>query len=395
VRLIHDTTGAEYAGDAPRSGLGPLRGKGQGFFAHLTLAVSADEDRRPLGVLALSTWTRETKPARDKSKPRPRRSVSGGRTDGESLRWGRQAIESEERLVPGTKCVHVMDREGDSYALMSRLMSSGFVIRATHNRVVELPEESRVDEPNRLKAIMASARVVLRRDVQLGRRRSSRMPVERKIHPPRETRQATLAVAVQTVQIRRSEYVSRDLPQTLSINVVRVFEVDAPAGAEPIEWLLLTNLPIDTPEQVAAVVDHYRARWQIEELNKALKSGCNIEKRQLESLDALLNALAMFVPIAWRMLLLRNLAHHAPEAPAALALTPTQIDVLCTTPELKLGPRPTLRRALYAIAQLGGHIARNGPPGWQTLARGFQDLALMEKVWIAASRQRNNDAIND
>jgi hypothetical protein len=75
-------------------------------------------------------------------------------------------------------------------------------------------------------------------------------------------------------------------------------EHDCPKGEQAIEWYLVTNEPIGTTEQVAAIVDAYRARWVIEELFKALKTGCQIEKRQLESYEALRNALALFLPIA-------------------------------------------------------------------------------------------------
>jgi Transposase DDE domain len=60
-----------------------------------------------------------------------------------------------------------------------------------------------------------------------------------------------------------------------------------PQGDEPIAWYLVTNEPIATLEQVAAVVDAYRARWVVEEFFKALKTGCQIEKRQMESYGAL------------------------------------------------------------------------------------------------------------
>jgi hypothetical protein len=89
---------------------------------------------------------------------------------------------------------------------------------------------------------------------------------------------------------------------------VLVHEVGAPNYAETVEWKLLTNLPIDTPEQVAAIVDAYRARWVIEEFFKALKTGCAYEKRQLETFRALMNALAIFSVIAWRLLVLRHVA---------------------------------------------------------------------------------------
>jgi hypothetical protein len=69
----------------------------------------------------------------------------------------------------------------------------------------------------------------------------------------------------------------------LKVHVVTVMERDCPEGDEPIAWYLVTNEPITTSEQVASVVDAYRARWVVEEFFKALKTGCQIEKRQMES----------------------------------------------------------------------------------------------------------------
>ena len=45
------------------------------------------------------------------------------------------------------------------------------------------------------------------------------------------------------------------------MNVVAVTERNCPKGQEPIAWYLVTNEPIDTIEQVADIVDAYRARW--------------------------------------------------------------------------------------------------------------------------------------
>jgi IS4 transposase len=50
-------------------------------------------------------------------------------------------------------------------------------------------------------------------------------------------------------------------------------------GQEPVDWLLYTTEPIRTRRQIEDVVDFYRCRWQIEELNKALKTGCVVQER--------------------------------------------------------------------------------------------------------------------
>jgi hypothetical protein len=128
-------------------------------------------------------------------------------------------------------------------------------------------------------------------------------------------------------------------------------------------------LPIDTPEQVAAIVDAYRARWVIEEFFKALKTGCAYEKRQLETFRALVNALAIFSVVAWRLLLLRYVSRTSPDAPAIGAITPRQVRLLQRiatmkgpgVPAVKMPPNPTARDALLAIAKLGGHQEQRRP----------------------------------
>jgi len=61
VVVAHDTTELNY-GRFEREGLGRVgRGKAFGVYAHIALAVLRDE-RAPLGVLALKTWTRTGEP---------------------------------------------------------------------------------------------------------------------------------------------------------------------------------------------------------------------------------------------------------------------------------------------------------------------------------------------
>src|SRR5206468_9989736 len=164
-----------------------------------------------------------------------------------------------------------------------------------------------------------------------------------------------------------------------------------PAPGEPaVEWFLLTNLPIGTSEEIAFAVDCYRGRWTIEEYFKALKTGCQYEKRQLESKHSLLNALAILAPVAWRLLLMRHLARHAPDAPARDALTPTQLEVLKAVSKKPLPGRATVREALLAVAKLGGHLTNNGDPGWIVLGRGFHDLLIMELAWRPARTDQSS-----
>lgn len=378
VLIVHDTSTFEFSGESKRRGLGPLRGHGQGFFGHFSLAVAAQGE--PLGVLSMKTWTRKV--GGHGARTFTQRRKSG---DNENDRWAKAACEVDAQLE-GVKVTHIMDREADAYALLAKLQGSSYIVRAQHDRVVALPPEAKICSRETLRQIMEHSPVLLTREVPLSARRNSKAPpVERRIHPPRSARLARLAISAMAVTIPRSTCTTSVLPATLAVNVVRVVEIDVPAGEPPVEWLLLTNEPIHTPDEIGAVIDSYRRRWIIEEFFKALKTGCKYEDRQLEHAHGLLNALATFAPIAWQMLLLRHVSRQSTDTAASAVITVRQLTTLRSIPHLKLPPHPTARQALLAIAALGGHLKHNGEPGWQVLARGFHDLRLLETGWIAGA----------
>lgn len=53
---------------------------------------------------------------------------------------------------------------------------------------------------------------------------------------------------------------------------VRVWEENAPKGAEKLEWILLTDLEVESFDQAMEIALIYSTRWLIEELHKAIKS---------------------------------------------------------------------------------------------------------------------------
>jgi len=366
VLVVHDTTQFEFEGEAKRAGLGRLRSRGQGFFGHFSIAVTADGKREPLGVLALSTIFR-TGPA----APKKQRAKF---PKGEAQRWQTGVTESEARLAGGSRAVHVMDREGDSYPILARLAADGhdFVIRAAQDRLLDGPIR-------KLKEAARLAPTVVEREVELSARRK-KAPA-RKSFPARRKRVARLSLAATEVAL--APRITKGFPPRLALNLIHVFELGPPRGEPPVEWFLLTNLPVDSTDALEGVVDIYRARWIIEEYFKALKTGCQYEKRQLESAHTLLNALAVLVPVAWRLLLLRHLSRDDATRPATDALTPAQVQVLKATAKKPLPETPTVRDALLAVAALGGHIKNNGEPGWQVLGRGYRDLLILELGWQA------------
>lgn len=379
VIAVHDTTNFEFSGEGIREGLGPMRGKGQGFFGHFTLLVAPGELRRPLGVIALQTVVR--KPRR--GKPKLQRGEGG-----EAIRWQRGVELTEQRLKGHSEVIHVTDREGDSYDLWAAIIANGhrFVIRNRFNRVLA------GEEGGHLRDELEKAVAVVERRVALSARRKEKLASNQRLHPARAGRLARLALSATTVEVRRPVSAARDTPETLQLNVVRVLEVGTHGENDPVEWMIATTEPISTVEEIERVVDIYRARWIIEEYFKAIKTGCAYEKRQLESMHTLVNGLAVFVPIAWRLLLLRTLARDATDEPASNALTTTQIAVLRASVKPPLPPNASVREAMLAVARLGGHIKNNGEPGWAVLGRGFHKLLAREEGWIAAMNARSDQS---
>jgi hypothetical protein len=370
VIVAHDTTEFEFPGK--RRGLGRIRGhvkhKG-GFLAHVALAISSDASREPLGVLHLETWTRggEAKLSAEKSRRRRR-----GAPDRESLRWLRGVDAVETRLEAG-RAVHVMDREADAYDLIASLVAGQrrFIIRSAHDR--------RLDDESYLSDALATPKIVVTRDVPLSSRKRAEFPADRKLHPMRGPRTATLGIKAVTVTLRRPHGLPATVPRDVEVHVVVVEERNAPAGETPVVWRLYTTEPIATPADLERVVDAYRCRWVDEEFFKVLKTGCAIEKRQLESRHALVNALAVYIPIAWRVLRHRNLAQYAGDRAASTLMTKLQIQILRRVSEMRLPRALGIADALVAVAALGGHLQRNGPPGWITLARGYERLLTLEE----------------
>lgn len=364
--MVHDTTAFEFSGE--REGLGLMQGKRQGFYAHFALAVLPGPARVPLGVAGLERLTRK---GRKNDERRPHSYYTSQDPNRESLRWGRVLDDIEERRI-GFECIHIMDREADMFDLMAQAIRDGarFVIRGDKER-------SLVNEAGLVKGLLAKTKPRTYREAEVGTRVAKRRElIEKRPGVSRKQRVAKLAVGSHTIEICRPG-TSKVPERSLTLNLVYVWEPSPPRGEDPVDWVLFTTEAVDTKAQLNTVVDHYRSRWVIEEFFKALKTGCAFEKRQLESFHSLSNALSVFSAVAWRMLLARAISRAYPTARATAVLSKIELHLL--TERLRLPKSPsTAQEALFAVARLGGHLKRNGDPGWQTLGRGFEKLVLLE-----------------
>jgi hypothetical protein len=378
--VAHDTTDLRFTDEVRREGLGPMDNGGQGFYAHFALAVGSE--RQALGILRVETWVR---PEKQENATKPSRRERYLDPDKESLRWGRSVDSVEKGLPAGVTAIHVMDREADDYDFFASMLANKqhFVVRASFDRRLIR------DNPSapKLKAFARSLDTFCERDVKLSsRRKTGRTAKAVKLYPTRQSRMTTLAFAAKSIEIQRPDKAHTKLPESLTLNIVHVTEPQPPEGCEPVEWFLLTSEPVDTEEQALQVVDDYRKRWLIEEYFKALKTGCAYEKRQNETLHALLNVLGIYIPVAWSLLNLRTLSRsELGDAPAADVFTDAQVRILRHKSKGKLPKHPTIREAVFAMAKhFGGLLRSNGEPGWQVLGRGYESLLEAEVGWELA-----------
>lgn len=384
VLVLHDTTTFKLEHADPRE-IGYLPTGKAGFFAHVGLVVDAGRQRRPLGIVHVEPFWREKRSGRGSRK----KHLSGHQIkkwdDREATRWARGVQSSQEHLSD-CEVIHVMDREGDKFELLAHLQQhqERFVIRSKHDRRLSFAEH----EGQSLRDVARRQPVLLQRAVHLSRRVASTAPRSRALAPARQSRPATLSITAATVVLRRPNYLGADFASEIQLNVVHVEELEPKSGDQPVVWTLLTSEPIETTEQVEQIIDIYRYRWLIEELFKALKTGCAYEERMFETRHPWLNLLAISLPIAVELLWIRGRTGDNPNGPAEEILTQQQLEVLRAMGHRKLSAQPTALEALLAIAAIGGHIKQNGSPGWAVIGRGYQTLLDYEAGWAAARASR-------
>lgn len=384
VLILHDTTTFRFGGNNEREGLGRVNGKsGHGFMAHYSICTSMNHE--PLGTLGLYAWARQKK----KIERKEQQALYKSSEEKESFRWIDAAINTGAMLADKTIPIHVMDREGDTLELFSFLLDSNqkFVIRMCHDRRINSGRK----ESRKLYKKLNEAKFFGTIDANISTKRDNKIASKSHGLTIRKQRKAKLEIKACKQEIFASVGTPSHFPQSITLNFVEVSEPRPPHGEEPVVWRLATTEPIDTLEQTVEIIDIYRKRWLIEEFFKGIKTGCTYERYQLADSAALMTMLAIESTIAWNMLRARWLTHYDPGADGSKILNKIQLGLLRENAKehnRKLPKRPTAKQVLYEIAAVGGHQKNNGPPGWLTLRRGFDDLLSMEKGYYFAQRLR-------
>jgi hypothetical protein len=383
VLLVQDTTELDLTRPEQQvQGAGPIECDSRsGAFFHPLVAF--DADGLPLGVSWQKSWARdkiETElTAKEKEKKRRKTPIE----EKESIRWieGIRASREVAEACPQTTCVCVADSEADIYEMFSepRTTESGQVhllVRACQNRTTRGPQA------NLLEAVRATS-CLSRGSVNVSARDAKIEGETRKRRESRDARIAEVEIRATTVTLRPPYRPDRKLPD-VTVNVVLVEETNPPRGATPIQWLLITTLPIDDPEQVQQIVSYYSVRWQIEIYFRTMKSGCRIEDRKFETLDRLLNCVAVYSIVAWKIMYLCRLGRECPDLDCDIIFEPAEWKSVYMTVCHEDPPStpPTLNEMIRMIATLGGYVNRRSTqPGPQTLWLGLQRVHDLSTAW--------------
>jgi hypothetical protein len=368
VLAIQDTTALDWTTHPATTGLGYLANRRKvGLLAHSVLA--ADVDGVPLGLLHQHVWARDPD-GLGRREMRGKVPTAGKETQ----RWI-DALKATEAALPGaTSVVTVADREADFYDLFAATRRDGshLLVRAKPRRRVRHAEG------------------LLDRALRAGPARGS-FNVEVPRGPGRPARTATLTVRFAAVSLappltRRV----RDRLPDLPVTAVLVEELSPPDGQEPVRWWLLTTLAVEATADAERVVRWYSRRWLIERYHYVLKSGCRVERLQLEEASRLRRALATYAVVAWRSLWLTCRARQAPEAMCDDVLPGGSWRVLHRAVERTEPPlaAPGLRVAVRQLARLGGFLnrRRDGEPGATSLWRGLRRLEDLIRGWELAEQ---------
>jgi len=377
VLNIHDTTELDYSGlRSLRETLGQIgNGGGRGYKCHNSLAVTA-ESREVLGLTHQILFCRPRVPKGETKSARCKR------TTRESRLW-KQGSEALPAAPKGRLWVDVADRGADTTEFLDFEETQGkkYLVRSQHNRWVFQGHDGNMEHVKLHDWLRTLAEEV---------RRTVNVPA-RGGQPARKAAVGVAWAPVRVLAPRQPRGEERGTP--LAVWAVRVWELDPPAHVkEPLEWILLTNVAVQTVEDACERLDWYACRWIIEEYHKAMKTGCGIETMEFTRQERLQPAIALVSVLAIFLLTLRDTSRRsdADQRPAR-ELIPTEYVTVLSAWRFQARDRDlTIHEFYFALARLGGHQNRKNdhPPGWLVLWRGWTQLHAMVEGALATGGVR-------
>lgn len=374
VLAIQDTTELHFATHtASKRGFG-TGGNGEdiGLFLHPVIAVDAIQGGL-IGLACAEVMNRTQGPAADRRRRRAE--------DKESHRWLTAAQAGADVLSKAARITVIADREGDIYDLFARRpLPADLLIRAAQDRRL-------ADFDERMFAHIAA----------WAEQERSQISVPPKGGQP--GRRATVALRFGEVTLARPRQADPALPHSLVLRVVDVTEVDAPSGADPVHWCLLTTHAVATPLDARQIVTWYQQRWVIEQVFRTLKTdGIRIEDSQIIearsfiklAVVALIAAVRVMQIVLGRDSSTGQAITDAADPGDTPALAAISRKLEGNTEKLKNPHHPqSLAWLAWIVARLGGWSGYTSkgykPPGPKTIIRGLNRLDGMVEGWKLAN----------
>lgn len=325
ILVLHDTTEFTYTRESVHA-IGVLHkssvGRGEagqprlhtvcGILMHSSLAVTVEG--LPLGLAAIKFWTR----SKFKGTNALKRKINPTRVPIEakqSVRWLENVQRSTALLGEPARCIHIGDRESDIYELFCTAQASGtkFLVRTCVDRLAEEGQHT-------IAAVMRRVKVKTVHQVEV---RDVKGVVS----------EATLRVKYHRLRVLPPIGKQKQYPP-LILTVIQAQETSTPRWREKIDWKLITNLPMRSRKEAVEKLAWYAMRWKIETFHKILKSGCRAEASKLRAAERIVNLIAVFCILSWRIFWMTMMNRAAPTASPLLVLPPG---------EASCGPAPAGR----------------------------------------------------
>ena len=323
----------------------------------------------------------------DTGKQRYKYNIPVEERDSESARWLNAPKKIRESVKNDVHIIMVQDREGDMYPLLtltSRLQNFDIVVRAAKKRKVLLADGGKED----LFDYTANARPVFSKELTISK------------GPRKKARKAIVEIRFGNVTVARP-HMPKYEEKSVSLCFVRVTETaDSARGqAEPVDWLLLTSVEVNTAEDAEKIITYYRRRWFIEDYHRLLKKkGFGIEDIQVEDPHAFEINLAVCIKSAYETALLKKgFDSNDDTVPATLVFTPLELEIVGNLNRQfnsgkKIYKNPfqkgSLAWAAWAVACEGGWSAMPSQPkpGLITFKRGIDRIETIYQYLLDSSK---------
>jgi hypothetical protein len=292
------------------------------------------------------------------------------------VRWLENLRQSTDLLGEPARCIHIGDRESDIYELFCAAQQSGtnFLVRTCVDRLAG-------DGEHTIAGLMRRIKVKTTHQVEV---RDAKGTVS----------QAAVKVKYHRLRVYPPIGKQKDYPP-LMLTVIYAQEGSTPRGRDRIDWKLITNLPVHSRKDAVGMLTWYAMRWRIETFHKILKTGCRAEASKLRTAERIVNLIAVFCILSWRIFWMTMMNRAAPNASPLVAFTKVEtrlLDRLIPNPRGNRRRAAVLSRYLTKVAQLGGYLARrsDSPPGNMVMWRGLSRLTDIELGFLMGAKLVGN-----